>query len=451
MSESFSDYVFIGSLSELGFKLEEKYKEKFDNNSYTLKSRPFDSKYFTALDQTKFVQSTVSKDNKDIVDDGVRSSKIYKKCNIEVRSSCTYDYYNRKINTTKVKPLKNSLECSFAYEFDLIKYEEGDHFNEFHYDTFKNGNVATLLIFYPSEYTGGDLVFKIDDVEHIIKTDEFKEITCVIFGKVLHKCTQITSGIRYVFKGSIKASLPNILSVNNRFTIDEIDKIDKINNVSTVEINYDDEIEEQKKIIEDLIDSYYNAKIAYAKANLPSKLNHINNKNNINNKDNDDEDNKNDDSDYIKALRKLKCLESCKSDHRIRFNLDGKKYNICVLPYYIESMNDIMKYQQSTLDYIKQLILAGWNVTAMYETFNFKTDFEEGWRKLEGTQFYGSASGRNYDDYDGTGYNGKYILHYDTSDVEGGKCLDFHSEYNDQSGDDIYEEYECSCLLVWKE
>ena len=440
-SDSFSDYVYIGPLSELGFKLEEEYKEKYNNNGYIgyqIKSRPFDSKYFTTLDQTKFVQSTVAKDNKDIVNDGVRSSKIYKKCNIKLSSSCSYDYYNRKINTTKVKPLKNSLECSVKYEFDLIKYEEGDHFNEFHYDTFRNGNVATLLIFCPSEYTGGDLVFKIDDVEHIIKTDEFKEITCVIFGKVLHKCTPITNGIRYVLKGSIKATLPNILSVDNRFTIDEI------NNVSTIEINYDDEIEEQKKIIEDLIDSYYNAKIAYAKTNLPSKLNHINNK------DNDDEDNKNDDSDYIKALRKLKCLESCNSYHGIRFSLDEKKYNICVLPYYIETMNDFTKYQKSTLDYIKQLILAGWNVTTMYEAFNFKTDYEEGWRKLIGTRFYGSASGRNYDDYDGTGYNYKYILHYDISDVEGGKCLEFHSEYNDQSGDDIYEEYECSCLLVWK-
>ena len=157
---------------------------------------------------------------------------------------------------------------------------------------------------------------------------------------------------------------------------------------------------------------------------------------------------------YEKIHRELKLLENYDREHGIGFDLDEKKYNICVLPYYIDSLNDFTKYQQTTLDYIVKLIKEGWNVTGMYETFNFKTDCEDGDRKLYGITFYHKASGKDDDDeYDCYGYGSKeskYTIDYSEHDVENGKCLNFYSEYNDQSGDDIYEEYECSCLLVWK-
>jgi hypothetical protein len=447
---SFSDYVFVGTLSELGFKMEENYKEPYSNGTitgYTFRSKPLTTAFFQNLDQSKFIQSTVSKKNKEEINNDVRSSKIFKKCPLKIESTY-YPYYNRNINTTKVKPLKNSLECKINYDYDLIKYEEDDHFNEFHYDTFKGGNVATCLIFPPSsltgfEYVGGDLVFKIGDDEHVITTSDFKETMCVIFGRVLHKCTPVTSGTRYVFKGSISASLPEILSVNNRFTIEAIDKALSL---EIIEIKYDDKIEEQNKLIEEKIEDYYKAKIDYCKKNLPQKLD-----------DKDDfseiSDLKSLQTDYAQALRKLKTLKNLNSSHYSAsyYNLNDKKYNICVLPYYIDNMNNLSSYKKGTLDYIKQLIVNGWNVTTLYETFNFKTDFEEEYRHFEGSRFYSSASGHDYEDYDGTGYNVKYALHYNISDVECGNCIDYHSEYNDQSGDDIYEEYKCSCLLVWKE
>jgi len=238
-----SDYVYIGSLSEMGFKVVEKNKLE-----------PIDSTYFKQLNQTNFIKSTVSKSNHNIIDENVRSSKIYKKCPIEVKST-SYECYSTKIDLKKIKPLKNSLECSINYKFDLIKYEEGDHFNEFHYDTFKDGNVATILIFVPSEYTGGDLIFKIGETEHIIKTDEFKETTCVIFGNVLHKCTPITHGIRYVIKGTIKAELPEILSDIKKFKLEQIE--DLLLRMEEKSIDYYDKIEKQEQIIKDIIDSYY--------------------------------------------------------------------------------------------------------------------------------------------------------------------------------------------------
>ena len=103
-------------------------------------------------------------------------------------------------------------------------------------------------------------------------------------------------------------------------------------------------------------------------------------------------------------------------------------------------MSNILEYTLSTRMYIKSKIQEGWNVTYMYKNFDYKTDYEEGYRKLE-----------NDDIYDDYGYNySKYELHYDSYDISNGKCLDYHSEYNDQSGNDIYEEYKCSCLLIWK-
>ena len=109
-------------------------------------------------------------------------------------------------------------------------------------------------------------------------------------------------------------------------------------------------------------------------------------------------------------------------------------------------MNDLTQYHLETLKYMKKLIEEGWNISTMYETFDYTTDFEEGWKKLSHTQFF------DCDDYEGcfTTENNTYKLLYDNSDVECGKCVSYYSEYNDQSGDDIYESYECSCLLIWK-
>jgi len=55
------------------------------------------------------------------------------------------------------------------------------------------------------------------------------------------------------------------------------------------------------------------------------------------------------------------------------------------------------------------------------------------------------------EDYNNVGkYNLIYNLIYSTSDIFNGKCVEHYSEYNDESGNDIYESYDCSCLLIWK-
>ena len=85
----------------------------------------------------------------------------------------------------------------------------------------------------------------------------------------------------------------------------------------------------------------------------------------------------------------------------------------------------------------------GYNIVPIYMKIELKTDFEDGWRKI-----YGSTPIDINEDND---YGGRrYNLQYNEGWVTCGKELDYHSEYNDQSGDDIYEKYECSCLLIWK-
>ena len=154
-------------------------------------------------------------------------------------------------------------------------------------------------------------------------------------------------------------------------------------------------------------------------------------------------------SKYVLINRKIKSLNNTISYLNSKtpnmFNLNPDKYNICVLPSYIEDMRNFSHYSNSILDYIIKKINEGWNITYLYETFNFKTDFDEGYQKLTHSTLFDLG-----DYYDGYNIFEKYNLIYSVNDIFNGKCIDHHSEYNDQSGDDIYEEYECSCLLIWK-
>lgn len=55
-----------------------------------------------------------------------------------------------------------------------------------------------------------------------------------------------------------------------------------------------------------------------------------------------------------------------------------------------------------------------------------------------------------HDEYDEYDEYSKYNIEYKEGWITNGKQLDYHYEYNDQSGNDIYEKYECICLLIWK-
>lgn len=129
------------------------------------------------------------------------------------------------------------------------------------------------------------------------------------------------------------------------------------------------------------------------------------------------------------------------------FELKEDKYNFCVLPYYyyIENLSDMKEYPKSMRDYMRYLIENGWNITYMYDTFSLKTDYEDGYQKLRHSILF------NFDDYDDFyDHNHKYNFNTELSDITDGKQVSYSSEYNDESGNDLYEEYECACLLIWK-
>lgn len=451
---SFDDYVHLSSIDDLNVKIMEKYQEPYYNNQgiisgYTLKEKDLNKTFFDNLTPDKFIQSTVGKEKENIIDTNIRSSKIYK--NIDVRIRSKYELYSRTINKNNIKPLKDSLDCSFTYNYDLIKYESGDHFNEFHYDTFHDNNVATILIFPPKSlcgsYTGGDLVFKINEIEYRIEPSKFNDIygdkfMCVIFGYVLHKCEHITSGIRYVIKSNIKSKLPNILSDTNKFKLDIIEK--NINNSDFIikqKEHIKNQLEKDKEKLKDLIIKYNNIKLKYVLENLPDKLEESLDDYNSDIKSELESLNQ----EYIKLKIEINRLQNFTlniTNILDEYKLSYKKYNICVLPYYIKNMENLLEYDISTRLYIKRKIEEGWNVTYMYKRFDFQTDYDEGYRRLT-----------NSDDIDydvDEDYRFKYVLHYDYDDVTCGECIDYHSEYNDYSGNNTYEEYKCSCLLIWK-
>lgn len=470
---SFEDYVYVGPLDDINFTIYQKYltPTKYYCSFYRKEldvfrqdTKPLDKSYFDMLTPEKFLQSNVSKSNKNIIDTSVRQSKIYKDCELEIRSK--YEY-TRIINTKKIKSLQNSLECDISYDISLLKYDEGDHFNEFHYDTFKDGNIATFLIYPPSSmtgrYTDGDLVFKINDIEYRVEPSKFDDkFMCVIFGKVLHKCEPVTSGTRYVIKSSIKAKLPDVLSEQKKIKLSELNEFSdntsedyiqqKINETET-------KLDESKSKLKNIIKEYYEIKMREINQDIDNKYypQKINSDPDIfmHNKEADDKN-----FEYMELKNRIQNLEktlnvletqlidlfSKSSDSKQiinYFKLKEDKYNFCVLPYYIEDISDMKQYDKSIREYMRHLIENGWNITYFYDTFSLKTDYEEGYQKLQHSTLFDFE----YDSYD---YNYKYNFNTKLSDITDGKQVSSQSEYNDQSGNDLYEEYECVCLLIWK-
>ena len=424
---NFDDFVHICPLEELRFEL----KNLVSLTPMTYKS--IDKSYFDNLKEEQFKQSTVGHKGSDIVDLSVRASK-YMKTECSIKRPQEY-YFDRSLNPKEIKVLRHSLECKVDNSWTLLKYNTNDHFNIYHYDTFHNDKIATILLFPPQSYygsyIGGDLVFKNNDQEYRVETSKFPDkMMCVIFGKVLHKCEPITDGIRYVFKSTISATIPDILSHNIRFTTKMLDgyESESFNN------------KRKKKIIEkellmtklkELIKQYHEQKCNYVLQNLPSKLNLKSTEPSLISQE----------TEYSNILIQIENIDNALMDYSDHyFYLDKNKYNLCALDYYIDDMKDINQYKKSTIDYIRKLISEGWNIAYLYCTYNYTTDYEENETKLTHIDLF------EIDDL----YDSNYKLCSNYNRVKNGKCLDKHSEYNDYSGNDIYEEYQCSCLFIWQ-
>jgi len=448
------DYVHIGDIKLLWIKLQHNYKKPIYHDSgklcgYTYEHKDITKEYFEKLDHTKFIQSTVGSKNEDIINQNIRSSKILKDCDIHIKDS--------KFTKIDIPILKSNIECYPNMHLDLIKYVEGDHFDEFHYDTYKNGEIATLLIFPPQnisdKFTGGDLIFKINDVEHVVETSKFNPdiFTCVIFGKVLHKCSPILSGTRYVFKGRINAHFPNVIVEDKLIKLSDIE-IDIASREKVLE-ERKKQIKEKEIELKECITQYYLKKSELCISNIDNKnydFDLIDK-----NTDTDDINDELDDSD-IKDLydefknkqRELILLKDTFNIDNVYINIYKKyKYNIFPLPMYINNLTRYEEYDGKILQEIKRLLNLGYKITPIYITFKIEKKYDD----FDSTITALNMDDKSTYDEDDYYYNSKdeIYFHKDKDLIKKGKLINQYSEYNDESGDDIHDEYECSCLLIF--
>jgi hypothetical protein len=425
-----------------------------------------DKMFFDNLNDSHFKQSTVGKSKQEIIDVNVRSSKILKSSNISINNK---EYINLKI----VKLLQKHLNCKVSYSLKLLKYDQGDHFNEFHYDTLNKNNVATMLIFPPKkftpDYTGGDLVFKLPDSDNEFRVEPSQfnsdDYTIIIFNDILHKCEPVLSGTRYVFKTIIEASFPNILDTSLSFKLSDVNLIDgKINDEKIKRINevrIRENLKKKEGIKSKMIKFYTKLtdNILESIESTESKSNEFNDKmilpdyyDMCDNTGQMFRELKHDLHTFIGSYSNSSQIQQFDSTEKesiikymtSKYKLSDHKYNVSVLDTYIEDCKDLTTYSSSIIYYIKYLLENNYNVTSIQLKFNCSIPFDEGWFRVYANgldEFAFCDSGE---------HNNTYNLIYTENDVKNGKHLDHSSEYNDESGYNVYDEYECTCLVIWK-
>lgn len=231
---AFENLIFTGDLDKFGIRIvyHSPQVKKLDDGGVSTTSIPITAtEFFTNLQPDQFSTATVGTSKGKAVIPKVRSGQIYedssaddynKRNSISVDSFddfSKYAYEHKKyISGYKLAnmPFIHPVFTQYiGYTGKFLKYDTGDHFDTFHYDSFSNPcEQGTLLLFPPNtinKFTGGMLVFKNDaGDEHIIDPSKFTTWTGVAFGKILHKCTPVLSGTRYVLKYTINAIIPGI-------------------------------------------------------------------------------------------------------------------------------------------------------------------------------------------------------------------------------------------------
>lgn len=183
--------------------------------------------------EPKFQPATVGYKGQNIIDSSARKNNIIKDICIEFDKdfdlsdslSTILPSYFRHYDLKRAINYNDEGEYRCQRKWDLLKYQEGDFFNR-HTDGKDNNqdnHYGTLLLFPPKhfcQYTGGDLLFyqSSKQIAKIIPS-QFENWTLIGFPiNVEHACTQILSGIRYVFKSQI--NLPPIFQ--NLFDLDQM-------------------------------------------------------------------------------------------------------------------------------------------------------------------------------------------------------------------------------------
>jgi len=443
-----------------------------------------------------------SNGNGNIIDDNIRKSKVADfnktknlRCYITtIPNYIEYDTENEdyliddekiyiktgnisKINKIDIKSIptvNNSILYLKFNQLKVIKYEEGDHFDTFHYDTLPPDVIGTFLIFPPNNknnpysFEGGDIIFKGEDNQEIIvEPSKFTEWTVVLFGNVLHKCTKITKGIRWVFKTSIYSNIP-IPNDNNTITLDKINSVyDELN--SPINISYRLFSQECKiRNINEKINNLYDILAYDTKEFNNLKLEMINKgyftyiSNSVEDNQYSNVNNYRDDIDifdkYNELNNKIEELNKDIKEAQSELALFIKKkeyisiydiedifvkspnkieniYIYCLKNYYNdEDIYNLDKYSlediiliKNILDYNPKYKIIPYNCN-VNKTIYCKTNCEDTRIKYN----------YSFQKYTWIEFN-NFIY---------GKLKHKWSEYNDETGDDIYSTYDVSCLII---
>jgi hypothetical protein len=430
--------------------------------------------FFDKLTNDHFEDSTVGKLDTNIINKDIRSSKKFnnsKGLNFNLERNKDYHYiledddfdyeYNiiHKIESDLLKSFdisKNLKFVNFGY-LSLIKYEVNDHFDSFHYDTFTNKCIGTILIFPPNtinRFEGGDLIFKDEDEDEnseiIIEPSKFTEWTIVAFGKQLHKCTKVTSGVRYVFKANLYSKIP-IVTNNNCIKLDIVE--DLINSYNTVENKKDIKL---KKLINE--NTQILETILVTKTELNQlKLDYIVKGETVYINEDEDEYKDEKDEDLEKSNIRItnpiydqvydeyvKLKELLENNYKYIYNLHNKKkykeyqlekdsiYIYCLQNYY-DNPDDIYEYNLEDLQLIKNLIktnnkVIGYNCTIYVKKYAKNTYYDDE-----------SKYSRQFDNCKWLEFD-NYIF---------GKIDSKSSEFNDEGAYDKITTYISSCLIIY--
>jgi len=458
----------------LEFNILVKWLDNYTKRTGKTYSKDAFADFISNIHVDSWKEMKVSKKNKQIIDNKVRSSKTSKDVSITYKSS--YDYedneylnkdklytvkdknqYNEEYEVDNIKPIennftsfdKNSFINGFG-TFKLIKYEPGDHFDEFHYDTLSTAQnaqmIGTALLFPPaniSPFTGGDLVFKVDEddqeLTYTIHPSKFTEWTLITFGHLLHKCTPVETGTRYVLKADIWSCLSNLEP--NRVSITEINQyIDKVNETRYEKMQMYDVLTKDKlsKLFTDELKkniTEINAKTFLEEyKNIMNEVKHLQKKHNgiIEAKDNS--------STSVAFIDLLSRIEPIKTRTIYVFDdLYSQPYNF--IDFSINHLLIIKKLL--TLEYKFALFNKKFDVYVPYGA-NDDTDTDiDNDNKCKCCNIFEEIS---IMDYNGGEFNWNF-----ENDVEIGKLYDKESEYNDESGYNITNRYQSTCIMFWKE
>lgn len=480
---AFDKEVFITNLDNLELYPECKKREtqKYvgcygkEQEGYTYRSISVDT-FFSELKEDHFIPVTVGHQKSDVVKEEIRSGKIYKvgdilKCElntIRIEGKRHYDnVFGTGFKAGKI-PFINKLMVPSIQYCKFLRYDEGDHFDTFHYDTLKRGELGTLLIYPPKKYnifTGGELVFKDDKTgdEKVIVTSEFTEWTAIAFGKVLHKCTPITSGTRYVLKYTIYGQIPGVPSGSSQITLDEIQQVIRTYNIEDVKSKYNGQISDLKKVISELLiqkqkyekDFYDLVTDAMISSEVVYEIDRENTKGTVklefvngNGYDyNVKETNGKIDDNILQLQEIVHKLKNAQDNEEILIDNIIKEVEKKTPAIYCLGLcySNYQEYTLNQLKLIEELIKNNYTVFHINYEVQDKIDFDK--RFDYGYNEDSDRSSYKHRDMENFKWLNKYVLR---DEIYKCKISNKYSEYNDESGDDVFITYDMSCLVIYK-